>query len=53
MDSQTFLYRYRKKEVTVTLEFPEASDRKAEQEFVDRLKELYLKKLQGEERNHE
>lgn len=45
MDSQTFLYRYRKKEVNVTLEFPESSDREAELEFFDRLKEIYLRSI--------
>ena len=32
--------------VVVTLEFPEQSDKKAEQEFIGRLKEIYLRKLE-------
>ena len=31
--------------VVVTLEFPKQSDKKAEQEFIGRLKEIYLKKV--------
>lgn len=45
MLSQSFLYKYRNKNVQVTVEFPEQSDTNAEQEFIKRLKELYLKKI--------
>lgn len=48
------------KEIRVTLEFPEQSDQKVEQEFTGRLKAVYLEKLlsisgagAGEERVHE
>ena len=35
------------KQITVILEFPMKSDEKAEDEFVDKLKELYLKKVRN------
>ena len=34
------------KDVKVTLVFPTTSDRKAETEFIGRLKEIYLKKIE-------
>ena len=37
--------KYQNKQVQVTLEFPEQSDPKAEQEFVSRLKTIYLEKI--------
>lgn len=40
------------KKISVILEFPLQSDEKAEHELVDKLKELYLKKVRiGVERN--
>lgn len=36
---------YGKQSVVVTLDFPEQSDAKAEQEFIGRLKEIYLRKI--------
>lgn len=36
---------YKNKEIKVAAEFPVQSDRKAEQEFIDRLKEIYLGKI--------
>ena len=38
--------RRQDRQVKVTLEFPEQSDLKAEQEFISRLKALYLEKIQ-------
>ena len=43
--TQQFLCRHKNKEVKVTVEFPEQSNPKAEQEFVCRLKEIYLEKV--------
>ena len=37
--------KYQNKQVQVTLEFPEQSDQKAEQEFVSRLKTMYLENI--------
>ena len=37
---------YGKQSVVVTLDFPEQSDAKAEQEFIGRLKEIYLRKIE-------
>lgn len=37
---------HQNRQVMVTLEFPEQSDRKAEQEFISRLKAVYLEKIQ-------
>ncbi len=37
---------HRNKQIQVSLEFPEQSDQKAEQEFIARLKEIYLKKIE-------
>ena len=37
---------HQNKQVKVTLEFPERSDQKAEQEFISRLKAIYLKKFE-------
>ncbi len=38
---------HRNKTTNVILEFPEQSDQKAEQEFIARLKEIYLKKMEN------
>ncbi len=38
---------HRNKQIQVTLEFPEQTDQKAEQEFIARLKEIYLKKVEN------
>ncbi len=38
---------HRNKQIQVILEFPEQSDQKAEQEFIARLKEIYLKKIKN------
>jgi len=43
--TQQFLCRHKNKEVKVTVEFPKQSSPKAEQEFVCRLKEIYLEKV--------
>ena len=45
METMEFMVDYRKKEIKVTLEFPEASNEKAAREFENCLKELYLKKV--------
>ncbi len=37
---------HRNKQIQVTLEFPEQTDQKAEHEFIARLKEIYLKKME-------
>lgn len=39
--------KYQNKQVQVTLEFPEQSDQQAEQEFIVRLKEIYLRKIEN------
>lgn len=38
---------HRNRKINVILEFPEQSDQKAEQEFIARLKEIYLKKFEN------
>jgi len=38
---------HQNKQIQVILEFPEQSDQKAEQEFIARLKEIYLKKIEN------
>ena len=38
---------HRNKQIQVTLEFPEQSDPQAEQEFIVRLKEIYLRKIEN------
>ncbi len=38
---------HRNKQIQVILEFPEQSDQKAEHEFIARLKEIYLKKMEN------
>ncbi len=45
MFSQSFICKPQKKEIKVTVIFPEEQDAKTEQEFVGYLKELYLKKF--------
>lgn len=37
----------KKKDVRVTLKFPPTSDSKAESEFIGRLKEIYLRKIEA------
>lgn len=44
---QSFRCRHKKKTVKVTVEFPVQSNPKAEQEFTDRLKEIYLEKIKN------
>lgn len=39
---------YQKKQIRIVLDFPEQSDKKAEQEFIRGLKELYLRKIPKE-----
>ncbi|MBO5337530.1 MAG: hypothetical protein J6A94_10425 [Lachnospiraceae bacterium] len=46
MDSQSLICKTYINGVQVTLEFPEQSDPKAEQEFMSRLKEIYLRKIE-------
>lgn len=41
-----FSLSHQNKQVKVTLEFPEKSDQKAEQELIGRLKAIYLKKVE-------
>lgn len=41
---KSFIY----KKVMVTIEIPEQSDERAEREFVGRLKEIYMEKIQKE-----
>lgn len=38
--------KYQNRQVKVTLEFPGQPDQKAEQEFISRLKAIYLEKIQ-------
>lgn len=38
---------HQSKQVKVTLTFPERSDQKAEQEFINRLKAVYLEKVEN------
>ena len=45
MDSCSYTTTRKNKQVHVTLEFPKQTDQKAEQEFISRLKELYLEKI--------
>lgn len=45
METMEFMVDYRKKEIKVTLEFPQNTDEQAEQEFISRLKEIYLRKI--------
>lgn len=45
METIEFMVDYRKKEIKVTLEFPKNTAEQAEQEFISRLKEIYLKKI--------
>jgi len=45
MEAQSFACTSQNKEVNVTLLFPTQSDKKAEQEFMDMLKEIYLNKM--------
>lgn len=43
MISQSFVIKHKGEEVNVTTEFPEQTDKTAEQEFISRLKAIYLK----------
>ncbi len=45
--SKTFAVKAKGKEVNVTVEFPEAGDEKAKEEFRERLKELYVEKVKA------
>lgn len=45
MEAQSFACTSGNKEVNVTLLFPTQSDKKAEQEFMNMLKEIYLYKI--------
>ena len=45
MDSYSYTTTHKNKQVNVILEFPKQTDHKAEQEFISRLKELYLEKI--------
>ena len=45
MDTISLECTYEKKTIKLHLEFPKQSDKNAEQEFIERLKEIYLKKL--------
>ena len=47
MESYSYTTTHKNKKVNVTLEFPKQTDRKAEQEFIARLKELYLEKVKN------
>lgn len=47
MDSYSYITTHKNKQVHVTLEFPKQSNQKAEQEFIFRLKELYLEKIKN------
>lgn len=46
MNSHSFMCKYKNQEINVTLEFPMQSDREAEQDFIGRLKEIYLRKIE-------
>ena len=48
MITQSFTYQYKNQNINVTLEFPTQTDSKAKQEFVARLKEIYLRKIEME-----
>ena len=45
MDSKSFICKSKNQEVKVTVEFPTQSDKADEQEFITRLKEIYLRKI--------
>ena len=47
MESYSYTTTHKNKKVNVTLEFPKQTDRKAEQEFIARVKELYLEKVKN------
>lgn len=42
MISQSFVIKHKGEEVNVTMEFPEQTDKTAEQEFISRLKAICL-----------
>ncbi len=46
MSSHSFMCKYKNQKINVTLEFPMQSDREAEQDFTNRLKEIYLRKIE-------
>ena len=45
MDSYSYTTTHKNKQVNITIDFPKQTDQKAEQEFIVRLKELYLEKV--------
>ena len=47
MDSYSYTTIHKNKKVNVIVKFPKQTDQKAEQEFIDRLKELYLEKIKN------
>lgn len=47
MDSYSYTTTHKNKKVNVTIEFPKQTDQKEEQEFITRLKELYLEKIKN------
>lgn len=52
-NSTMFTTMYRGKTVKVILEFPKQPDKEAEQEFISRLKEIYLSKIMMSARSME
>lgn len=42
MRAQAFVFKHKGEEVNVTMEFPEQTDKTAEQEFISRLKAICL-----------
>ena len=50
MVTRSIVLKHQNKEVKVTVEFPIQSDKVAEQEFIGRLKEMYLRKIGIEDR---
>lgn len=47
MDSCSYTTTHKNKQVHITIEFPKQTDQKAEQEFISRLKEMYLEKIKN------
>jgi len=47
MESYSYRTTHKNKQVNITIEFPKQTDQKAEQEFISRLKELYLEKIKN------
>jgi len=46
--SHSFICKHKNQEINVTVEFPIQSDGQAEQDFISRLKEIYLRKIEIE-----